>query len=139
MLIKHLLTLAFVLLIPSVVIAQPSKAGDISVYWVYDHPVQYIEPEPEPEPELPLEILSNCWKYVKHIYPNTPNTATMRANLSDSGEIAIFYYPNSDLYHYAVVESMNPFIITDTNFSGYKKETRQESDLRLIGFYDLPN
>jgi len=134
LLIKHFLTLAFLLLIPNVVIAQPSQIGDISVYWVYDQPVQYIEPEPE----LPFDILSNCWKYVKYIYPALPNTATILSNLGASGEVAVFYYPDSDLYHYAVVESVEPFIVTDTNFNGHKKETRNESSLRFIGFYDLP-
>ena len=133
MLIKHFLTLAFLLLIPNAVIAQPSKVGDVSVYWVYDQPVQYIEPEPE----LPLEILSNCWEYVRYVYPDLPNTATILSNLGASGEVAVFYYPDSDLYHYAVVESVEPFIITDTNFSGHKKETREETSLRFIGFYKL--
>jgi len=101
---------------------------------VYDQPVQYIEPEPE----LPFYILSNCWEYVRYVYPDLPNTATILSNLGASGEVAVFYYPDSDLYHYAVVESVEPFIITDTNFSGHKKETREVTSLRFIGFYDLP-
>jgi hypothetical protein len=108
------------------------------VYWVYDQPVA-PDPIPEPEPELPYSILSNCYAYVKHIYPETPNTATILANLGASGEIAVFYYPESNLYHYAVVESMEPFVVTDTNYGSKTKKTRSESGLRLLGFYKLPN
>ena len=134
MFIKQLLLLLLLTFIPLNAIAQPSKAGDVSVYWVYDQPVQYIEPEPE----LPFYILSNCWEYVRYVYPDLPNTATILSNLGASGEVAVFYYPGPDLYHYAVVESVEPFVVTDTNFSGNKKETRNETSLRFIGFYDLP-
>ena len=134
MFIKQLLLLLLLTFIPLNAIAQPSQAGDVSVYWVYDQPVQYIEPEPE----LPFYILSNCWEYVRYVYPDLPNTATILSNLGASGEVAVFYYPGPDLYHYAVVESVEPFVVTDTNYSGNKKETRNETSLRFIGFYDLP-
>jgi hypothetical protein len=87
--------------------------------------------------ELPYRIRSNCYAYVKYVYPETPGTDTILANLSDSGEIAVFYYPKSGLYHYAVVESREPFIVSDTNYGSDTKKTRHETDLHLIGFYDL--
>ena len=101
------------------------------MYWVYDQPVY------TPPPELPFSILSNCYSYVKSVYPQLPPTATILANLGAAGEVAVFYYPESDLYHYAVVESIEPFVVTDTNFGSQTKKTRPESSLRLIGFYKL--
>lgn len=123
---------------PLVSIAQPRKEGEVSVYWVYDHPV-YTEPEPdtypEPEPELPYEILSNCYAYVQYIYPNLPPTATILSSLNQAGgEVAVFYYPDVDLYHYAVVESQDPLVVTDTNYDGHIKTTRTDPG-RLIGYY----
>ena len=88
-------------------------------------------------PKLPFSILSNCYAYVQSRYPQLPNTQTILANLGATGEVAVFYYPDSDLYHYAVVESIEPFIVTDTNYDSPTKKTRQESSLRLIGFYKL--
>lgn len=123
--------------IPISVIAQPSVEGEFSVYWVSDHPVYTPPPPPPPEPELSFSILSNCYAYVQYVYPQLPRTEIILKNLGASGEVAVFYYPDSGLYHYAVVESIDPLVITDTNFSGHKKETRQVSSLRLLGFYDL--
>lgn len=134
-----------------IAIAEPSHPGDVSVYPVpVDHP---IEPEPiatSSKPlisehvadtgasdELPYYVRSNCYAYVKYTYPETPDTATILSNLSATGEIAVFYYPESGLHHYAVVESLEPFIISDTNYGSDTKKTRQETGLHLIGFYDL--
>ena len=110
-------------------IAQPSVAGEVSVYWVYDHPV-YTLPPP-----LPIEVLSNCYAYVKYVYPELPSTATILSNLNQTyGEVAVFYYPDVDLYHYAVVESQYPLVVTDTNYAGHIKTTRTDPG-RLIGYY----
>jgi hypothetical protein len=86
---------------------------------------------------LPFSVLSNCYAYVKHVYPSLPPTKTILANLSSSGEVAIFYFPDSNLYHYAVVEIVNPLVVTDTNYQGHKKTTREDSGERLIGFYKI--
>lgn len=114
---------------PSIVIAQPPIDGEASVYWDYNHPVY------TPSPELPIEILSNCYAYVKYVYPDLPSTATILSNLNQTdGEVAVFYYPDVDLYHYAVVESQNPLVVTDTNYAGHTKTTRTDPG-RLIGYY----
>lgn len=137
------------LTIPFTAIAEPSKGGPIYVY-ALEQPqveqvattssktvkVEHVESSGLPD-ELPLEIRSNCYAYVKYVYPETPDTNTILANLSESGEIAVFYYPKSGLYHYAVVESREPFIVSDTNYGSDTKKIRQETDLNLIGFYDL--
>lgn len=131
-LILHLILLVF-LLAPTTVIAEPSHEGQFSVYYFADHP---IEPE-RPKVEVPDPILSNCYAYVKSVYPSLPPTATILANLGAEGEVAVFYYPDSGLYHYAVVESAEPFIVTDTNYGSATKKTRTESGHNLIGFYSL--
>lgn len=135
-----------------IAIAEPSHPGEVSIYPVIE---DHIKEVPEmvatsSKPlvsehvaatgafdELPYYVRSNCFAYVKHVYPETPPTATILANLTDSGEIAVFYYPESGLYHYAVVESLEPFIISDTNYGSDTKKTRPETGLHLIGFYDL--
>lgn len=71
------------------------------------------------------------------MYPELPPTATILSNLEASGEVAVFYYPEAGLYHYAVVESVEPFIVTDTNYGSATKKTRTESGRNLIGFYSL--
>ena len=143
MLIKRglVLTLLFVLLYPTTTIEEPKKEGELFRFSV--PPIEEIDPIPEPELEkvklkVDDSILYNCWKYVKTVFPDTPSTATILANLSDSGEIAVFYYPDVNLYHYAVVESVNPLVITETNYQSGKKTTRTNPS-RLIGFYDLPD
>lgn len=125
------LILLVLLLIPTTVIAEPSHEGEFSVYYFADHP---IEPE---RLEIPDEILSNCWAYVKMVYPSLPPTATILSNLEAEGEVAVFYYPDSGLYHFAVVESVEPFIVTDTNYGSATKKTREENGTRLLGFYKV--
>mgnify|MGYP003649221475 FL=1 len=99
---------------------------------MYDNPI-----EPERPVVIPDPVLSNCYAYVKSVFPSLPNTQTILANLEQSGEVAVFYYPDSGLHHYAVVESMEPFIVTDTNYGSHTKKTRLASDRNLIGFYSL--
>lgn len=142
MLILRYLTLTILCLsVPITVIAQPSQEGEISVY-----PLPIIEEITEPilepvlKPELPYSILSNCWAYVKHIYPSTPGTATIRANLGESGEIGVLYYASSGLWHYVVVESIDGDMVTftETNYNGDTKSTRTLPSAAFVGFYDLP-
>lgn len=86
---------------------------------------------------IPDSVLSNCYAYVKFVYPSLPPTATILANLGAEGEVAVFYYPDSGLYHYAVVESVEPFVVTDTNYGSATKKTRAEDGTRLLGFYKV--
>ena len=105
------------------------------MYYYADHP---IEPErQEPVQTKPDPILSNCWAYVKSVYPELPSTKVILSNLEEHGEVAVFYYPETGLHHYAVVESMDPFVVTDTNFGSATKKTRHETSRNLIGFYSL--
>jgi len=102
-----------------------------------------IDPTPEPTP-IPVvldRILSNCYSYVKDIYPDLPGTNHILANLTTSGEVAVFYYPNSGLYHYTVVESISSttMTISETNYGGHflNRRTVNLKDKNLIGFYTL--
>lgn len=128
-LILNLILFLFVL-IPTTVIAEPSHDGDFSVYYLADHPVELEKP-------ISYTVLSNCYAYVKMVYPELPGTKEILNNLSGEGEVAVFYYPESDQYHYAVVESREPFIVTDTNFGSDTKKTRRETGRNLIGFYSF--
>ena len=90
---------------------------------------------------VPNSILSNCYAYARSRYPGLPGTNHILANLSTSGEIAIFYYPDSGLHHYAVVESVSgtSINISETNYGGHfvNYRTVPRSDPHFLGFYDL--
>lgn len=82
----------------------------------------------------------NCYLYVKSRFPNLPQTAVIKANVSDAiGDVAVFKY--SGLWHYAVVESVGygTFSISETNFGVHKKTHREVSfsDPAFVGFYSL--
>lgn len=86
-------------------------------------------------------VLCNCYAYVKQTFEELPMTAEIKRNLSDSGDVAVFYYPNSDLYHYAVVEeeTEETFTISETNFKTCQKTEREidRNNIRLLGFYTV--
>jgi len=98
-------------------------------------------PVPTPIPAVPDRTLSNCYAYVKSIYPNLPGTNHILSHLTDSGEVAVFYYPDSGLYHYTVVESISSttMTISETNYGGHfvNRRTVNLKDKNLIGFYTL--
>ena len=86
-------------------------------------------------------ILCNCYAYVRHTFTDLPNTKTILNNLSNSGDVAVFYYPSSGVHHYAVVthESEDSLTISETNFKTCKKTERTISKdyIRLLGFYSV--
>ena len=91
--------------------------------------------QPKIEKGLPYSIRSNCYAYVKSRFPSLPGTDYILSHLSDHGEVAVFYYPDSGLHHYAVVDSLDPFIVTDTNYGSDSLKTRKETKRYLIGFF----
>jgi hypothetical protein len=124
------------ILIPQLTIAQPNQWDDISVY-----PLPELDETIEVpiKAELPAYIRFNCWAYVKHIYPQTPPTKQILANLGDTGEIGVLYYSKQGLYHYVVVIDRTDDLITfkETN---YKAGTYSERSLPVSefeGFYSL--
>jgi len=96
--------------------------------------------------EKSIEIIDNsmkcnCYAFVKKVYfPNLPITTDILNNLKkEVGDVAVFYYPKSGLYHYAkVLESDGyTFKIDEANYS-HCRLTQRELTLdypQLIGFW----
>lgn len=110
--------------IPS--ISVPIEVPDIKTEVVVDDP----------------SILCNCFAYVKKQYPNLPRTQEIKQNLTeDVGDLAVFYYPNSGLYHYASVSETDGFSfkIKEANYKRCQETTREiNTDYPyLLGFYHL--
>lgn len=96
------------------------------------------------KPEVQTEdtsILCNCYLYVKSELAELPNTTTIKNNLSDRGNVAVFYYPSSGLYHYALVTGYGDGYVTinETNFKSCEFSSRVIDDNYpyLIGFYQV--
>lgn len=104
---------------------------------------QPVEPDEKPVEQLSYAVACNCYAYQKEKYfPNLPNTATIKSNLKQEiGDIAVFYYPNSGLYHYAKVTRFegNSFWIDEANYRRCQITQRKLNTQypRLIGFYDV--
>ena len=86
-------------------------------------------------------ILCNCYSYVKEVFSDLPNTSVIRNNITYDGNVAVFYYPTSGVYHYAVVTSRNgeQFTIDETNYRPCKL-TQRELTLDypyLLGFFKV--
>lgn len=83
----------------------------------------------------------NCYLYQKELFfPNLPHTEYILNNLqSNIGSLAVFYYPNSGLHHYAKVTWTNGYSF-ETNEANFKyceisKRILNLDYPRLIGFY----
>lgn len=97
----------------------------------------YIHPI-EPIRELPYYIRSNCFNYLRHVLNDVPPTATILANLGETGEIVVFYYASSGLYHYAVADSDTSHMISETNMYGATFSRRDVTgDKSIIGRYNI--
>ena len=100
----------------------------------------------EPVEEKPLitdndtRVLCNCFSYVKEVHPELPRTSVIRNNITHEGNIAVFYYPTSGVYHYAVVTSRNGDLISidETNYRHCQFTSRNITlDYPyLLGFYN---
>lgn len=93
------------------------------------------------EVDADRRLLCNCYSYVREVYDNLPMTRTILSNLSLEGEVAVFYYPTSDVHHYAVVVDRKDGYITidETNFSScqFSRRVISEDYAPLLGFYSL--
>ena len=134
-----------ILLIP----AQPSHIEAET----YEPPIRIVsgalvdQPQPleevkDPELTYPGEAC-NCWLYQKNNYfPDLPSTATIKSNLvKEIGDLAVFYYPESGLYHYAKVIWNDGYSIglDEANFK-HCQITQRVVNIdypRLIGFYNI--
>jgi len=85
-------------------------------------------------------LLCNCYAYVKEVHSDFPHTSVVHNNLTDDGNVAVFYYPSSGVYHYAVVvdKTADKITIDETNFKRCQFSRREIAiDYpHLLGFYN---
>lgn len=86
-------------------------------------------------------MLCNCWAYTKSQYPSLPSTKVILSNLQQKGEVAVFYYSDAQLHHYAVVreETDTHYLIEETNYKSCTHGVREVSktDPSLLGFFPI--
>lgn len=116
-------------------------------------PADYI-----PAPEVPLvysltpigpeqytppsnTVLCNCYAYVQQEVGGLPSSGEILRNLSATGTVAVFYYTEVGLHHYAVVrgETDTHYLIEETNYKRCKHGTRKvpKNDPALLGFFHI--
>lgn len=84
--------------------------------------------------------LCNCWLFLKtYYYPTLSPDEVLIQNATETfNEIAVFYYPNSGLHHFAKVTGMGVgyFTTDETNLISGERTKRKVffSDPRLVGF-----
>lgn len=88
--------------------------------------------------EIASGVLSNCYAYVRNIYPSLPNTAHILTHLSEVGEVGVLYYPKSGLYHYVVVEVDGDVVtFSETNYHENTFSRRSLPRSAFVAFYKL--
>lgn len=84
-------------------------------------------------------ILCNCYAFVDSVV-DLPHSMDVLTNLEESGNVAVFYYPESGLYHYALVTNTagSTITISETNYSHceYSQRIIRADEPGLIGFYN---
>jgi hypothetical protein len=122
-------------LFPLTSIAQPRDKEEETINEVHTDFSSLIG-ETKPIPST----LCNCYLYVRTKIAGLPNTATIINNLSDNGPVAVFYYPDSGLYHFTLVkkETGSEIFIEETNYKPcqYGERTVSKSDPSLVGFFN---
>ena len=100
-----------------------------------------LSPEPAEEKPEPTKdsLLCNCYRYVDSVV-DLPHSSVVKNNLGDSGNVAVFYYPESGLYHYALVldKDESSVTISETNFRRcqYTQRVIGTEYPYLLGFYN---
>ena len=93
--------------------------------------VKYEEPNT-------TSALCNCYKFVDSVV-DLPHSSVILNNIGDSGNVAVFYYPRSGLYHYAFVINNDDgsVMIAETNYRHcqYTQRVIRMDYPNLIGFY----
>lgn len=93
--------------------------------------------EPAPQPAY----LSNCYLYVKHIFPSLPPTATIKVNLTQEPSDVVHFLYEDGVEHYAVITSVATSSITirESNWDAgvITERTVQLNDPSLQGFYSI--
>ena len=95
----------------------------------YNQPIQ---------PELPLSVRQNCYSYLVYRLGTVPSTSYILSHLSDRGQIIVFYYKSSGLYHYALADSDTSYHISETHMYGDTFSRRDVTgDKSIIGRFNL--
>lgn len=124
----------------------PAQTIENESFTVIPEVQQYQSPlviEQIKKPEPRQVTLCNCWQYVKNTYySNLPSMNVINSNIrSEIGDVAVMYYPESGLYHYAKVISSDGynFVTDEANYNHCKRSNRQLTvDYpRLLGFYHI--
>lgn len=127
--------LLLLLLLPQYAIAQPGIIPPDKLVFA-DFSQYVVEP-------IPQRQLCNCYLYVKERYggQDFPSTAQILNHLYKEGNVAVFYYPESNLYHYAYVlkETETTYLIDEANFYNCEHSFRRinKSDPALLGFITI--
>lgn len=134
-----LLLLLLLLGVPLTAIAQPADyipAPEVPLVYSLTPigPEQYTPPS--------NTVLCNCWLGLKSFHLNNlPSTKFILSNLqSEVGRVAVFYYPETGVYHYAMVTSYSKssFVIDETNYKHCQRTVRELTYTykNLVGFFD---
>lgn len=105
--------------------------------------VEEVEEIKEEPIEIDEKVLCNCWKTLKTLYyPHLPSVKVITSNLQkEVGDIAVFYYSKSGLYHFAKVTNSNSenFTIDEGNMVRCQRTQRTLTYdyTHLIGFYNM--
>lgn len=140
-LIKYLLLL-LVLLTPQLATSQILKSDELHV-----ETEPQINEQPSAKTEKKIQSFSrfNCYEYVQwRLDSYLPDDATIRAQkglTAQQGLIAVFYYPKSNTWHFAVVEIVEEkgFWISECNYDSGVCGVRfiENGYYALKGFYNL--
>jgi len=106
----------------------------------YSEPLVIAEPK---KPEPSRVTLCNCFMYTKQtFFPDLPSTDVIKSNIrSEISDVAVFYYQETGLYHYAAVIDSDGynFTIDEANYRHCARTTRELTlDYPgLLGFYKV--
>jgi len=133
------------LAVPQILIADPVRAEFYTVlpqekFKFKRDAVALLHPV---QPIIRLSNLYNCWQFLKDSYfVEMPLTATIKSNLvQEYGDMAVFYYEKSGLWHYAKTtgSSTDSFTVDEANYKAGKRTQRSVSfnDAAFRGFYNI--
>lgn len=102
-------------------------------------------PPPEAVVVVPGGVYNNCAEYVHTLDPRIPfQDASMfkpNVDVPSIGDVAIFYYPRSGLWHVAYVANVSNMgvVLMEENYHAGERTVRYTpfSDSRLVGFWSV--
>lgn len=83
--------------------------------------------------------LCNCYEYVKTHFPTLPPTLSILTNIKPEGDVVVFYYPETNLYHFArkVKETDTHLLVDETNYTSCTHSYRQvpKNSPTILGYF----